>query len=130
MDLIIFWLVRYTVLDPGDVPPVAITTTETSATAITPTTITPTTAGSSASSVALATKKSNSVSIPMVVGIAAAIGVVAIAILFFLCCRTRRAAYANEEAEPRIYSPETPPGFQPSKLMQQSGIITSPFVGS
>ena len=125
MDLIIFWLVRYTVLDPGDVPAAAVTTTETSATIITSTT-----AGSSASSVALGTKKSNGVSIPMVVGIAAAIGVVAIAILFLLCCRMRRAAYVNEEAEPRIYSPETPPDFQPSKLMQQSGIITSPFVGS
>jgi len=108
----------YTVLDPGDVPPVAITTAETSAT-----TITPTTAGSSASSVALGTKKSNSVSIPMVVGIAAAIGVLAIAILFFLCYRMRRAAYVNEEAEPRIYSPETPPGFQPSKLTQQSAPV-------
>jgi len=118
MDLIIFWLVRYTVLDPGDVPPVAITTAETSAT-----TITPTTAGSSASSVALGTKKSNSVSIPMVVGIAAAIGVLAIAILFFLYYRMRRAAYVNEEAEPRIYSPETPPGFQPSKLTQQSAPV-------
>jgi hypothetical protein len=63
----------------------------------------------------------------MVVGIAAAIGVVAIVILFLLCRRMRRAAYVNEEAEP---SHQTPPGFQPSNLMQQSGIITSPFVGS
>jgi hypothetical protein len=85
MDLIIFRLVRYTVLDPGDVPPVSITTTETSATTTTPTTI-----GSSASSVALTTKKSKSVSIPMVAGIAAAIGVVAIVILFLLCRRMRR----------------------------------------
>jgi hypothetical protein len=66
----------------------------------------------------------------MVVGIAAAIGVVAIVILFLICYHMRRAAYVNEEAEPRIYSSETPPGYQPSNLMQQSGIITSPFVGS
>jgi hypothetical protein len=66
----------------------------------------------------------------MVVGIAAAIGVVAIVILFLICYRMRRAAYVNEETEPRIYSSETPPGYQPSNLMQQSGIITSPLVGS
>ena len=134
MDLIIFLLDRYTVLDPSDLPPVAITTTETSATiATSATTVSPTTAGSSAPSVSLGTKKSTSVSIPMVVGIAVAIGVVAIVILVLLCCRIRRAVQvsgANEQAEVRIYSPETPPDFQPSKPIQQSGIITSPFVGS
>jgi hypothetical protein len=140
VNLIIFRLIRYTVLDPTDVPPVAFTTTETSVAIVTTmttitssTVITSITTGSAATAVSFASKTSNGVSIPTVVGITIAISVVAAVIIFLLCRRTPRAAQfveGDEQAEARFRNHEAPPIVQPPGEIQEPGIIIPTFLGS
>jgi hypothetical protein len=149
MNLIIFWLVRYTVLDPGDVPP-AITTSATtviSATTITPTTESdfPTTAttdietstttetsiasATSAAAVSSATTKS-SPSVGLVVGSIVVPVVIAVFVAFLLCRRYRRkrqtqqakAGYYNETSLPVVQP------VQPSWTPQDSSTIILSFL--